>query len=366
MVIGNLNHLVQFSLSNVAVSETGRVPVFLRGGNPLLGEKLYVNWKEKVNSSVEIRLPFRETVFVDCVRLAVPEGPRLNAVSLYSGERAELLMRYVPETNHVLSGSEILLEANEETDLLVLSFEGDFTSVGLDRLEVFGSYGKNALYPTPESAEITDRTVPVSGFQGYWGDCPEGLQAAAILKKKLEAEGMILPMSESGRIRFHREPSVKENGFELSITEAEVSIRAKDLRGFVYGAETVLKLFADGTLPLCRISDAPRMELRGVHLYLPAREEIPFFRRLVEHILSPMGYNTIFLEIAAGMEYESHPEINAAYVHMTEQVKAGIWPEFPHGEVAGGKFLSKKEVADLTAFIRSFGIEVIPEVQSLG
>ena len=366
MYIGNLNHLVRFSISNVTVTEQGTVPAMMRSGNPLQGESLYVGWREKVNSNMDIRLPFTQRVFVDRLRLTLPKGLRLTAVCLYSGEKDQLLRRYTPETDHLLGGQQITLEANYETDLLILSMEGDFSSAGLENLEILGSCGHDGLYPTPVRADISADRISISRFGSCSGDCPEGVQAASILVRKLGAEGIFLPLSEKGGVRFCRDETTPENGFELQITAAEALIRASDLRGFVYGAETFMKLLQNGSVPLCKISDAPRMQFRGVHLFLPAREDIPFFKRLVEHILSPMGYNCIFLEFCGGMEFESHPEISAAYVHAVEQGKSGKWPHFPHGQVAGGKTLTKQEVAELVSFTRSFGIDVIPEVQSLG
>lgn len=366
MYIGKLNDLISFSPSNVTLSVQKKVPALTESGNPLKGEPLFVNWKDKAFSDLDIRLPFARRVFVDCVKLALPAKLKLSAISLYAGEKAQLLQRYVPETGSVISKREITLDANYETDLLLLSFEGDVSGVGLDNLEVFGSYGENGLYPTPVDVEITDTRVAVSEFRGCWGACPEGLRAAQILADKLSAKGANLPVAENGGIRFLQDGNVAENGFRLEIREDGAEIYASDLRGFIYGAETVVKLLEKGTLPICRISDAPAMQFRGAHLYLPARENIPFFKRLVEHILSPMGYNCIILEIAGGMEFKSHPEINEAYIHAVEQAKAGIWPPVPHSGVAGGKVLKQEEVAELVAFTRSFGIDVIPEIQSLG
>lgn len=366
MYIGKLNDLISFSPSNITVATTKKTPKMTRSGNPLEGEAFYVSWRDKAFANLEIRLPFAKRVFVDCVKLVLSEKTKLDGISLYAGEKAQLLQRYNPETGSVISKREITLDANFETDLLVLSLEGDFSSVGLDNLEVYGSYGEDGLYPTPVDAEITDTRVSISNFRGCWGTCPEGLRAAEVLKDKLSAKGAELPVAENGGIRFLQDEAVAENGFRLEIREDGAEIYASDLRGIVYGAETVVKLFEKGTLPICRISDAPAMQFRGVHLFLPARENIPFFKRLVEHILSPMGYNCIFLEIAGGMEFKSHPEINEAYLHAVEQANAGIWPPVPHSGVAGGKVLKQKEVADLVAFTKSFGIDVIPEVQSLG
>lgn len=287
MYVGNLNHLVRFSPDHVTVTETGKVPAMRKNGNPLKGESLFVYWQEKIYSGIDIRLPFEGQVFVDQIRLTFPEGSKLSGVSLFSGEKAQLLRKYSPETGHTISRPQIVLEANYETDLLILTLEGDFASVGLENLEITGSYGKIELYPTPVKAEISQVRVPVSRFAGFRSDCPEGNKAAAILGRKL---GISLAAQENGPICFRQDPEVAENGFELQITEAEMRIRASDLRGFVYAAETVVKLLCQETLPVCQISDRPSMAFRGVHLFLPAREEIPFYRRLVEHILSPITY----------------------------------------------------------------------------
>ena len=366
MYIGKLNHLTRFSISNVTLSVTGAVPNMNQSGNPLLGERLFVTWNDKICSGIDIRLPLSQKVFVDCVKLSFPLGLELSAVSLYSGQKQQLLQRYTPETGGVISKQEIILDANYETDLLFLSFEGDFSCVGLENLEIFGSYGHNGLYPTPENANISDVRVPISQFQGCRSDCPEGIRAARILEKKLAAKGHALPLTRNGSVLFQRDNDVAENGFRFTIQEDHAQIRASDLRGFVYGAETIVKLLHNGTLPVCTIFDAPRMAFRGVHLLLPSREDIPFFYRLVEHILSPMGYNCIFMVFCGGMVFESHPEINEACMHAVAQGNSGVWPKFPFSSVAGGKVLTKEEVADLVSFAGSFGIDVIPEVPSLG
>ena len=187
MYIGKLNHLTQFSLSNVTLSVTGTVPNMTYSGNPLLGERLFVTWKDKIYSGIDVRLPLTQKVFVDCVKLSFSPGLELSAVTLYSGQKQQLLQRYTPETGGVISKQEITLDANYETDFLFLSFEGDFSCVGLEKMEIFGSYGNNALYPTPENAKISDVHIPISQFQGCWSNCPEGIKAARILEKKLAA-----------------------------------------------------------------------------------------------------------------------------------------------------------------------------------
>ncbi len=125
------------------------------------------------------------------------------------------------------------------------------------------------------------------------------------------------------------------------------------------------------------MSTIPYKPLRGFHLYLPARSNIPFFKRFVRWMAS-LGYNTLFLEIAGGMQYDCHPAINEAWEKFCSE--ANRYPGGPmafqlkshpflkaatHTELAGGLYLEKSEVTDLAAYAREVGIEIIPEVQSL-
>ncbi|NMA96353.1 MAG: family 20 glycosylhydrolase, partial [Clostridiales bacterium] len=94
---------------------------------------------------------------------------------------------------------------------------------------------------------------------------------------------------------------------------------------------------------------------------------IPFFKRLIRYVLVPMGYNTVYLEFAGGMRFDSHPKISEAWLEGNKKADEGLWPPVPHGSmVAGGDLLEKSEVRDLIEFMKSYGLEVIPEVQSLG
>ena len=71
--------------------------------------------------------------------------------------------------------------------------------------------------------------------------------------------------------------SVHADGYALTVTDTAVSLRASNLRGFIYGAESLCKLLTDGRLPVCDILDHPRMPWRGAHLMIPSEENIPFF-----------------------------------------------------------------------------------------
>jgi len=208
----------------------------------------------------------------------------------------------------------------------------------------------------------------------------------------------ILPMDElPGRVRRVRKPE----GYALSISPEGAWLAGADAPGLAHGATTLSQLLnATGgrALPCVDVRDWPRHVVRGIHVYMPARRELGFFQRLLDH-LCELRFNTVFLEVGAGMAYDRHPEINAAWRRFVRETfryppsrdpaveskggEADLHRRYPsgpvalqcsryfpknsvHPELAGGDCLSREEVRHIVAACRARHIEVIPEVQSFG
>ena len=92
---------------------------------------------------------------------------------------------------------------------------------------------------------------------------------------------------------------------------------------------------------------------------------MPFFKSFIENVVAPLHYNQVIIEVGAGMEYKSHPEINKMWETIKENVDKGVWPLAPHLYIAEGSYLKQTEMRELVQFIKSFGIDVIPELNSL-
>lgn len=198
------------------------------------------------------------------------------------------------------------------------------------------------------------------------------------------------------------EPILQEEGYVLSITPEEVLLAGQDARGTFWGAQTLVQLL-DGSeslsLPLVTMRDWPRYPIRAVHCYLPSQEQMAFFWRFLD-FLSLYKFNTLILEIAGGMEYEKHPEINAAWSKFCEEARAYdfdtdphieskksqkqfnshleartgpealqasryFWKDSTHTELAGGSWLTKEEVRRIKRECDARHIAIIPEVQAL-
>jgi len=176
---------------------------------------------------------------------------------------------------------------------------------------------------------------------------------------------------------------LRAEGYLLDVNSNRVLVAGVDGAGTFYGIQSLKQLIIkDGNrlrVKGMEIHDLPHKRIRGVHFYMPGRDRIPFFKRLLK-VLAFLKYNTIFLEVGAGMRYDRHPEINEKWEEFTEKAmrfEGGLVPggsgptsqPFPknstHTELGGGSFLKKEEVKELIDLAEKLHFEVIPEVPSL-
>ncbi|MBQ8197668.1 MAG: family 20 glycosylhydrolase [Clostridia bacterium] len=130
------------------------------------------------------------------------------------------------------------------------------------------------------------------------------------------------------------------------------------------------------TLSKGTIHDYAFKQMRGIHIYLPPADSIDECKRFLFACAS-LKYNTVFLEIGGGMQYDKHPEINVAWTKFCREVERypegpwglqgseAYWKDSTHIELAGGSFLTKEQVKNLCNYIEMLGMEVIPEIQAL-
>ena len=370
MRLGVLNTMLP-SLSSSFSLRGGNIPLPVKEGDPLRGEALAFSWETVRDSEVEMKITLPQACFIDRAVVSLARQSAVTSVEvLHNGV---LLHRHTAETGKTITSSVLELQAGVVADSLSLVFVSDFADLAISAVTLYGAVEDGVdLFPTPLSVALGEGSLPLSALSSYTFDSPDARRGGEIFAEKLsERFGIsLLPSEERGEaceLSLRTDATIPENGYRLSVTEGGVCLSASDLRGFVYGAETLFKLVKKTGIPKIEIDDEPRMSFRGVHLFVPSEENMAFARRLVKYLLSPMGYNVVIMEIAGtGMQFSSHPEIWQTVGEVMEKGRAGLMPPFPHGSVADGKAPTKESVRDFVAYIRSFGIDVIPEVQSLG
>jgi hypothetical protein len=176
----------------------------------------------------------------------------------------------------------------------------------------------------------------------------------------------------------------KKDEYILSVGE-NIVIEGATHYSLIIGIQSLLSLIRNSgdishetevRLGCVSIHDYPFKPFRGVHLYLPPPDGVEEFKRILD-VISRLKYNSIILEIGGGMQYDRHPEINAAWLKFCRQAREhpkgpqglqaseAYWKDSTHVENAGGFYLTKEQVRKIADYAELLGLEIIPEIQSL-
>ncbi|MBQ7335387.1 MAG: family 20 glycosylhydrolase [Clostridia bacterium] len=336
-------------------------------GDPFHGEPLCFAWDTVRDAEVTVTVTLPERAFLDGVVICTGDKTALRYARLFAnGIRLD---EYCAETGKTVTEHTLELSAGMETAELCLSFCCDFSELSLLSIDLYGSVREKVdLFPCPQSVCFGDGVLSVECLNTYTAS-GESVAAGRVWAEKLmETAGVTAIEDPYGAVCFLADAGIPQDGYRLEVTEKGAIVKASNARGFVIGAEALIKLIQNGEIPVVTLEDAPHMPFRGVHLMVPSREQMPFAKRLIKYVISPLCYNVVILELAGlGMRFDSHPEIADTVEKAIEQSRRGEMPRFPHGEsVGGGRAVEKETLKEFIDYIRSFGIEVIPEVQSLG
>ncbi len=289
----------------------------------------------------------------------------------------------------------ITVELGIEAREMVVRLYSLNRDIRLKQLEIWGAAVEEPrLFPIPQTLQLAegDKGFRLTGAaEILLGAQASGdsVFAATLLAEKLQEDfGLSIPVVREGHGRRPGKlialgkpgecraldkamgsPQLRPEGYVLTVRGNAALLMAPDRRGLIYGTEALLQLLGRGggkpVAEACIIEDYPRMPHRGVHIFLPAREDLPFIRRLIRNVLAPMRMNEIFLQVTAGMKFDRRLEINEVWERENRKAAEGEVPPMPHGELGGGSYLTKAEVRDLVHYAREYGFDVIPEIQSL-
>jgi glycosyl hydrolase family 20 len=172
----------------------------------------------------------------------------------------------------------------------------------------------------------------------------------------------------------------KASGYVLRVSGTVALVAGADEDGAFYGLQSlrqVIERRGNGfAISFVRVRDWPDKLFRGIRIYLPGHDHIPFFKRFVRDFMALYKFNKLQIEVNAGMRLDRHPELNAGWVEFARDVNYSRlnYPAGPphelrqnasHQDTADGNFLEKSEVADLVQWARRYHIDVIPEIPSL-
>ena len=339
-----------------------------KSGDPFFGEVLTLSWESVRDGETELSVKLKERAFIDCVIIRTGEKTALRYARLFAD--GKLLSEHCAETGMTVTSHKIELCAGIEADGIVLSFCCDFSELSILSIDLYASKKERAdLFPVPKKVCFGEKSISASSLTSYTANGISKAAGRVMSDKLLDLFRVESKEAAGGTVRFETDPDIPGNGYRLCVDDSGVLINASDERGFVIGAETLIKLIQkDGSIPHVNVDDSPFMPFRGVHLMAPSKGQLDFAKRLIRNVISPLGYNLVIIELAGlGMRFDSHPKINSSVEEAIERSERGEMPPFPHGKcVGGGRTVEKETLKEFIDYVRSFGLEVVPEVQSLG
>lgn len=160
------------------------------------------------------------------------------------------------------------------------------------------------------------------------------------------------------------------------IIQDDIRIYSQSKRGWMYAAYNLADKINAGSVQKGIVYNYPDLQDRGLKLYIPKREDIGYFKEIVD-LCAYYGYNQIMLETGGAFEYKKHPEINQGWIEYCKRFgdyqgqsldvqNSCKWARNSiHCENGGGSFLTQEEIAELIDYCNLRHFEVIPEVPSL-
>ena len=325
-----------------------------------------VRWKknEMLNRRLHINLQLCDRFFVDHVTISQGELSGAASIEILTPENGGLkkIGRLSP-----VSGPTLTVPVGYFCRELTIRVNGNYDDFEIRGLEILAaSFAKTEIFPIPQTVEWKDGAFSLSSLTRIGFDSAEAKAAALDLAARLEEVLGIKPSCAEGDgqiIFVHKD--MPEDEYEISVTEEGCQLLAGNKRGFFYAAASLIQTIRDGAVPCGKVKDSPMMQIRGMHLALPNRDQIPFLKRIVRELLVPMRYNTVFIQLSGAMRYDNFPEINEGWLRDCAAYERGETPVPAHYYFVGHDILEKDEIADICAYIRSFGLEIVPEVQCL-
>ena len=249
---------------------------------------------------------------------------------------------------------------------ITIRVRGNISDLTFSGAEIYGFCPEDDepfLLPRPKTYKTNGKKVKIGKIIGEGKD--EDF-ARAFLEESLTERLEKLPDGDGIALCFELCQNYGEEKYTVTVNDTEATVKASTRLALLWGACRVLDLWDGGCLPVVDIDDTPDVPMRGFHMGLPTKEHFGFFKKLIRYVLLPLGYNHVILEFNGDMRYDRHPEITEKWLESERLFREGKGPRVMHADIgAEGTALEKSEVRELVDAIECYGIEVIPEVQSL-
>jgi len=247
--------------------------------------------------------------------------------------------------------------------LVIFSLANPFASAAWDAKAPLENL---PLVPAPKAIQSGGRGVfKISA--GTTVSAPKSLANEAtllksILKKRLKISANSAKSDAKGTITLSISKKIKNpEGYELKISTSGITIEGGSAAGVYYGVRTLEQIFSacEKSLPLMKISDAPRFAYRGLMLD-PARNFLPIedVKKFVEAIAA-CKFNVLHFHLSDDQGWRVEIK-NPKYKKL---MTVGAQKNKPEGTRG---YYTQAEITELVEFAAKHHVEIIPEIDMPG
>ena len=330
------------------------------------GEGYCFDWMTAFDVGVDLHFEKMPRTYIGAVTVLFSAPAVSGAEVLLDGKVGGF---YFGEGGALIQKDRITVFVGAYGESLTLRLYGAMQPIHILDVSLLGAISDDgvSIYPVPKSITLLGESKRIAAVTGEGG---EDADFAADFFKQTLLECSALPLTEEGiTVRFVKTDNKAYDGerYTVDYKDGVLTVTAADRISLLYGQDTLRQALNGEGVALLSADDHPTCAFRGFHLGLPHLNYFDFADRFFRYVLLPLRYNSIIVEFAGGMRFDRHPEILEAWLEDQRLRESGEIISAPiHNEMgARGTVLEKKDVARYLASARKYGLDVIPEVQSL-
>ncbi|WP_261815902.1 beta-N-acetylhexosaminidase [Vibrio gallicus] len=224
------------------------------------------------------------------------------------------------------------------------------------------------IIPMPNEVTVTQGTLTLDNICHYQATADAALPAIIWLKQAV-SQIQFEASDTNPSLVFEQLDSLTEGGYQLCITQSQVTITANDQQGFRNAIASLIQLLGSGTELTCvQIQDAPLYSYRGMMLDCCRHfHSLDTVKSVIDQ-LARYKYNYFHWHLTDDEGWRL--EINA----FPELTEIGAWrgpnevltSQFRHIDRKYGGYYTQQQVREVIEFADARGITVIPEIDIPG
>ncbi len=336
----------------------------------------HFNWMTAFDVGVDVHFDSFEKTYIGAVTVKLSAPAVAGVEVLVDGKTAGgvfaekgLADGGAGSKSTLLVRSEITVSVGTYGSELLVRLHGAMQPIDIESISLFGCTldAEPTLWPAPKRVSFLGENRRIKAVTAEGG--AEAEFARDFFLDTLK-ECSPVSMCDCGVTVCFKEtddPAYEGERYTVDYKDGVLTVTAAERLTLLYGADTLRRALNAEGIALLSVDDKPSCAFRGFHLGLPHLDYFEFAERFFRYVLLPLRYNAVIVEFAGGMRFDKHPEILEAWIEDQRLREAGEIIAAPiHNEMgARGTVLEKADVARYLASARKYGLDVIPEVQSL-